>query len=764
MSPKRKCKTCIISILLLLSSLSFLGITSELVKAQENSNETLYFSRFNLTEYYETYQPARMLSTLPDINNESYFPPTIANSEDFASWFLFWFLYKSIDMDGLDGFEDEIDFLDLFDPFKIEEIYIFEGADDIHIAGNMKFDLFFSSNLPIKLGFNDEIQITVYLNQVELKNTSAIIDPTFFGGKIQKQTIFIEDFDFTIEGGDELLFSIKMLPGDKPIGNMIKRRDLDTILETADLLADSLIEQESIPSLQEFGLIIKEFVNASNSGEVNLTLDDVADLVNAMRASSFVFGSSQYPSSVTLPSKISDDENIKVLYLRSEGKLLENISENEQGVKVSLKDTQNWTGSGPSRYKILKGATANLYLDYRDLIRFLNLGKAKVNATLIYDEEIIATSEIELEKTTILTPILQSIEPKILTFEFQEKEIKNDKDLILEVGVAEGTKFGPLDRGIYRNINLVYDSSKYPSHLSVVFGETDHIKMQLDTEDTQNIVTGGSAKYIINITSEYDENVTIKVKTKDDSGNWSFVHPESVQVSRENYTIVPVYIVHENPELGAYDRDYIEFSLEVAGTTGFASKEGLVKVKKEAVEYDINVDFTKTKEIKHGEKGTYTFIIINNNTGLLPDNYDITAKSEHDWDIELKLDESDLKNVPVGEDFVVKATVFVPSYTDIPSDKLTLTVTSLESGIYSIEKTFEVTVKTNVILPNALEHFYHAFENAAESLGLDEVLGDYGAAFLIFGSKAAQATVKPPPCEPLKIHRRRGFQCTMQEV
>ena len=198
-----------------------------------------------------------MTSTLPDINNESYFPPTISQSEDFASWFLFWFLFKSIDLDGLDGFEDEIDFLDLFDPFKIEQIYTFEGEEDIHIAGNMKFDLFFSTNLPIKLGFSDEIQITVYLNKVELKNTSATIDPSFFGGKIQKQTIFIEDFDFTIEGGDELLFSIKMLPGDKPIGNIIKSRDPDTILESADILADALIEQEDIPTLYELGLVIK---------------------------------------------------------------------------------------------------------------------------------------------------------------------------------------------------------------------------------------------------------------------------------------------------------------------------------------------------------------------------------------------------------------------------------------------------------------------------------------------------------------------------
>jgi uncharacterized membrane protein len=730
MSPKRKCKTCIITIILLLSSLSFFSIVSESVDAQENSAETLYFSGFNLTEYISTYEPPKMTSTLPNIDNESYFPPTIAQTEDFAFWFLYWLSFKTIDLDGLDGLGDEFDLLDLFDPLEIEQIYTFEGEEDTHIAGNMKFDLFFSTNLPIKLGFTDEIQITVSLNKVELKNTTTTIDPSFFGGKIQKQTIFIENFDFTIEGGDELSFSIKMLPGDKPIGNIIKRRDLDTILESADILADALIEQEDIPTLQELGLVIKEFVNLSSAEGINLTIDDIAELINALRASSFVFGSSLYPSSVTLPSKISDDENIKNYYLRGDGKLLEEISDDEQGIKVSLRETQNWTGLSPSRYKILKGATANLYLDYRDLIRILNLGRAKINATLLYDGEIIASSDIELEKTTILTSILQPIEPKIITFDFAEKEILNDEDLTLKVGVAEGTRFGPLDRGIYRKIDLIYDSSTYPSHLSVTFAETDHIKMEFDNNETQNIITGGSAKYILNVTSEYDDNVTIKVKTKGDSGNWSFEYPDSVQVSSDNYTIINVEISHNNPELAAYDRDFIEFNLEVGGMTGFASKEGLIRVKKEAVDFDVDVGFTPTKEIKHGERGTYTFIIENSNTGLLPDDYIITAKSQHNWSIELN--ESDFENVEVGDNFVVKATVFVPSYTDISEDKLTLKIESIESKKYNEGKIFEVTVTTEVILPNVLEHFYHAFENAADSLGLDEVLGDFGAAFLIF--------------------------------
>ncbi len=731
MSPKRKYKTCIISFILLFSSITLFITIPESVKAEGNSKETLYFSNFNLTEYFETFQYPEMSPTLPDSNNQTNFPPTLASPEDFASWFLFWFFLKMGGEEGLE-FEDEFDIFEMFDPFKIEQIYIFEGEEDIRISGRMQFDLYFTSNLPTKLGWHDKIQITVYLNQVELNNASATIDPKFFGGRIQKQTIFIEDLDFTIEDGDELLFSIKMMPGDKLIGNLIKRRNLENILQTAELIADSLIEQESNPSLQDLGYVIKDFVNASNTGELNLTLDDIAELVNAVRASSFVFGSSRYPSSVTLPSKISDEENIKILYLRSEGKLLEEESDSEKATIVSLKDPQRWTGLGPSRYKILKKATANLYLDYRDLIRLLNLGKAKVNATLIYDDETIGTSEIELEKTTILQPLLKAIEPTILTFDFLEREIENDKDLILEVGVSAGTKFGPLERSIYRYINLIYESAIYPSYLSLTFGETDHIKMQFDTEDTQDIITGGSAKYLLNITSEFDDNVSIGIDIADKSGEWRFDHPETVQVSPEKYTLVPVYIIHENEELAAYNRDYIEFSLYVAGTKGYASQEGLVKVRKEAVEYNVNVDYAKSKDIKHGEKGTFTFIIENNNTGLLPDSYSITAISEHDWPIDLNFNDSDLENVESGDDFIVKATVLVPSYTDIASDKLTLKITSLESGKYNDEKIFEVIVTTKVILPNILEHFYHFFENAAEGLGLDEVLSDYAAAFLIF--------------------------------
>jgi hypothetical protein len=700
------------------------------VSADENGSETLYFSRFNLTEYVETFLPTQMSSTLPDFSNESYFPPTMQDSEDFASWFVIWFLYKSINMEGMDGLGDDFT-LDIFDPYKIEQIYSFEG-EKAQIAGNMKFDLFFSTNLPIKLGYTDEILISVSLNQVEIKNVTSTVDPRFFGGKIQKQTIFIDDIDFTIEGGDELQFSITLLPGDKPLGNLIERRDLETIIELADMFADIFIEQETIPSLQELGNVIKELINTTGSGDANLTLDDVAELVNALRASSFVFGSSQYPSSVTLPSKISDEENIMDYYLKSDGKLSEDPPDIEQETRESLRNALSWTGIGPSRYKILKGATANLYLDYRDLLRLLNLEKAKINATLTYNNINISSTEIELDKTTILTPFLQPIEPKVLTFEFEEIEIQNDKEIKLEIGIPSDMSFGPLDLGIYRNINLLYDSTNYPSSLSVKFDETDHIKMEFDTEENQDIITGGTAVYTLNVTSEFDDTVTIEENIKDISGNWSFNHLETVEVSPDNYTLIKVEITHEDEGLDAYDQDYLEFSLDVIGLKGFDSKKGLVRVKKEAVNFNISAEYPSTKEIKHGEDGTFTFKIENINTGLLPDDYEIEAHSEHNWSIDLDYDKSDLKDVKVGEDFTIEAIVSVPSYTDISTDTLTLKITSIGSGIYSDEKIFEIAVKTKVILPNVLENFYHAFENAAKSAGLDDVIGDFAAGFLIF--------------------------------
>jgi hypothetical protein len=193
-----------------------------------------------------------------------------------------------------------------------------------------------------------------------------------------------------------------------------------------------------------------------------------------------------------------------------------------------------------------------------------------------------------------------------------------------------------------------------------------------------------------------------------------------------------VEIVHQNEELSAYDRDYIEISLDAIGTKGFDSKKGLIRVKKEAVDFNISKDYPSNIEVKHGEKGTYVFVIENINSGLLPDSYEIEANSQHNWTIELNYDKSELENVKVGENFIIEVTIFVPSFTEISSDIMTLNIISIESGIYSEEKIFEINVKTKVILPNVLEHIYHAFENAAKSVGLDDVLGDYGAAFLIF--------------------------------
>jgi uncharacterized membrane protein len=132
--------------------------------------------------------------------------------------------------------------------------------------------------------------------------------------------------------------------------------------------------------------------------------------------------------------------------------------------------------------------------------------------------------------------------------------------------------------------------------------------------------------------------------------------------------------------------------------------------------------------MKHGTNGIYTFKVKNNNTGVWPDSYEIKVSSEHDW-ANVSYKKEDVTDIKIGEEFKVDVTVSVPWYTDISSDKLTFTVISKESNK---EYFVTINVTTTVINPNIFENVYHYFESVAKDAGLDEILGSYAAAFLIF--------------------------------
>ena len=74
MSSKLKYRTCIITAILLLNSISIFILMPNHVKAQENEGETkLYFTKYNLSEDFEEIPELSIIS--PESKNYSSFPP-----------------------------------------------------------------------------------------------------------------------------------------------------------------------------------------------------------------------------------------------------------------------------------------------------------------------------------------------------------------------------------------------------------------------------------------------------------------------------------------------------------------------------------------------------------------------------------------------------------------------------------------------------------------------------------------------------------------
>jgi len=739
-----KFKTCLITFILLFSSLSIFIISPINVKAEDSLGETLYFTKYNVSMDFEEYPEMSIVP--PEGKNYSSFPPSIKNPEEWLEWFGLWIASRTLDLEEYLGMsEDEIqelldelgitldellEFFELFNPFEMNEIYIYKG-DKKHVSGDVIFDLYFSSNLPSKLIFKDEVKVGFYINGVQQGNdTIATINSKLFQDKIQQQIIILENLEFDLENDDELLFSIELMPGNKPIGSLIGTTDIETIIETVDSIADVLINQSIIPSLNNFGEALKEIINLSQEEGFSFSTEDLADLANAVRSSSFIYNSATYKSSVTIPTEISEEENIVTYFLHEGGELTEEKPTKEKNSKADLKQLTKWTGPSLTRSKILKEATATLYISYRDLIRILNLGKTKITATLKYSDTVISTSEVSLKKTTILKKLLRPISQADFEFEFDPVEIDHDNTLVLEVSVASGTKFRLL--GLYRDVKLIYDSINYPSNILLKFDETSNIKSVLKTERNQKIITGGSVEHILNITSKFDDTITFYYKIRNIEGEWDIETPNPISITPDQYIIAHIFVNHTDETIDAYNRDLIDFSILPTGKTGRAKEDVKIEVSEDAIEYDADIIAPSGKEIKHGTSGTYTYIITNNNTGLWPDSYEIEAYSNHNWPVELIYDEDKLYDVEVGQELKVQIKLFVPAYTDICNDLLTLKIISLESIDHDKEKIIYINITTNVILPNILEHIYNLFESASKSLDLDSVLGDYSGWFLIF--------------------------------
>jgi len=752
MHSNRALRAILISIVLVLGSLTTLFIVPS-VGAEPTEGETIFYFK-DIGEESGEYLGAPYVSQIPPTKeNDSIYPPTLLikdtsrllprfdlNAEEFVLWLTGWAFYflqdseefNLSDLFGLFGDEnlDEYDidlFMDLMfqNPLRIVGMYDNDGEEAIMINNRVALNLYFLTEFK-RPALRDSVEIGLYSMKTTsflplpklIHNTTVQITPKLLGD-IHEQEIILENVSATLNPGDTLIFSIKLIPSDKPISKILENEKLFPVMGAIAARATNWIKNQENnterPKLQELAGLIKEVELIAE--EFNITIADAAEVINAIKSSSFIYDSVGHPSSVTVPfTAPSDTEDTKVYYLHEGNTMDGQKPSGSSSSEIVISDSiARWNGSNLGRNKILKSGSANLYINSRLILR-----KTSVTATLFAGSERLAFSTEEVSRDILLT---KPIEPLTFTFSDIDKEIEYNEHLSLVIAFANGSS-----PRLFGTVKVLFDSEDDPSSLIATFEETEniHFKYTADPEDGL-IVPGDSVTYTLNITSKKKDDIYIDILEEYSEGDWrySIVESTPMNISAGESKEIHISVESENDKSEAYG-DYIDLTFVAYGKTGLARQTASAEVSEDAIEYDVNiVDITESKNIKKGRNGTFYLIIKNNNTGAVDDvdSYTITVTSENNW--EIKHTDS-IKDLEMGEKTKpekIFAIVSVPKNTTFESDIITITVTSDSSS----EAFAIINVTVNILDPSILESIYEFFESASNALGLDEMFGSYAS-------------------------------------
>jgi len=393
----------------------------------------------------------------------------------------------------------------------------------------------------------------------------------------------------------------------------------------------------------------------------------------------------------------------------------ENKTTNDTLIRTDFsKKPITWEGPALSRSKILKDATTILYLNARDLLR-----KISVSATLYNGDEVLATTSQNISRDFLL-----SRPNKPVTFIFNDinKEINYNDRLSLTIAVSNDTSMG-----LFGKIRAWYDTEVYPSLLMVTFDETDNIKVTSESNPPKGlIVPGNSVLFTLNITSKKTDDISVTY-TESHVGAWKIAVVEDTLISLAAgaSTQVHIFVNSTNQTKDTYG-DIIDVTFIVRGNTGITREAVSAEVSEDAIKYDVEIlGYSTNINISKGENRTFYFVIKNNNTGAIDDidSYTITASSKNNWPLIVR---ESIRNLVRGDSTDTddaRVVIQVPKDTTLDSDIITIIVSS--DGNPSTTATINVTV--HIVAGDILESIYNLFDSAANSLGLNEMFGSYGA-------------------------------------
>jgi hypothetical protein len=599
-------------------------------------------------------------------------------------------------------------------PYRVVEEYTYNGNDSIKINGDFFYNLYFKAKLSIKskdnvkiglysMNVNSELPLPKFINSTTIELTPGSL------GQIYNQQITLKNINHTLKPGESLLFIVEIVPYNKTLSTTLTKLIDPALLEK---IANILEKRTKMPTLQDIGTFIKESILPFLE-ESNITSEDFAAIINSMISSSFIYNSVNHPASVTIPAKISE-EDFRVYYLHTIPEMNENRPETKNG-SIKLSETPTlWTTEQFDRNKILKinDISADLYFNYFQWLNLLK-GKITINTTLYDNNTAIVSSEIELDKLKIRELLTKPNKP--VTFSFSGSDVEISYGHRISIGVF-------LKNGTSATVKLLYDSSDCPSALRVKLEETQNIKIKEITSNPSNrkIIPGGTVEYILNVTSEKVDTLQISSVEREKTGDWEIITiPESTPVSANSWTNIHVLIKSLSNLKETYGNTITQ-NIIINGYTGIVRQEISAEISQDAIQYDVEViRYSNNINISKGENRTFYFVIKNNNTGATDDvdSYTITATSQNHWPI---IPRENIRNLQIGDSTDTdnaRVVIQVPKNTTLDSDS-------------NPNASVTINVTVHVIGEDFLENIYSLFDDAAETLGLNEMFGSYGAIVL----------------------------------
>ena len=722
-------KIFIISLVFLLF-IPILPISHTPVYAEPSSETKLYFRKIGLVnmsdENYDSSGMFPLMKEIPPTNiQDSYYPPTLfeglnVNVEEFTSWLALWALSSLGDISDIPPeFKDFLDAYEILipNPLRIVEGYENTGDKTLNINGSFDFDLYFHIPLPSKY-HPDKASIGIYTydqNSMiplpkELKNVTLNLTGS---QRIINERFSIENITYKFQPGELLLFKVELLPSNKPIVDSLFKDHptLKKLVNKTIGVIKKISENRNLSRIQNIFDIIESIKMISK--DLNFTSEDLKNITEAIVSSSFVYDSVAHPSSVTVPFTVSakTEENKYTYYLHGNSSLDESKPTSSQSKTIDLtREKGEWKNSALSRNKILTKATALLYLKYKDLSLKPNMD---LEVTLLSDGKTIASVDKQLSKTW-----KSNIQPYEFIFSLGSGvEVTHDTTIQFKVSLKNTST------GIFREIELYYDSKDYPSYISLTFEETKHITVNGSSIPSDGkIIPGDSVLYTLNVKSDLPDTINVYIKNDTFSSvernNWDvIINPSSFSINKSKD--ITVKLVSKDDRFQAYG-ETIDITIVFEGKTGITSFNLYGEISEDAVTYDVIIIPPESREVIHGTNYTYSFIVINNNTGYWPDNYNIIVESSHGWEVEVEPDS--IENLSPNINKTVNVTIFVPDNTDVKVDQINFTVLSRKSGI-----TASVSINTTVIQANVLEGIYDFFQSIATDIGFNEAFGPYSA-------------------------------------